>query len=60
MSAFLAGALFGALFVGAIFTVFITRARIGVHQEPDEWPAEFQPTAPVMTTRALIRERTFS
>lgn len=58
MNAFLAGALFGALFIGAIFTLFITRAS-RQRPEPDEWPHEFPAPAPAITSRALIKERTF-
>lgn len=56
MSPFIAGAIFGALFAGAILSLFITLLRRRAH-EPDEWPPQFEEPAPVMGPRALIIER---
>ena len=57
MSAFLAGALFGFLFMGGLFVIFVTRTR-APKKEIAEWREEnFQ--QPPVTTKLLIKERTF-
>ena len=58
MNAFLAGAIFGALFIGAIFTVFISRIQRPRPEPDNDWTPEFiEAPAPVFQTRALITER---
>ena len=55
MNAFFAGIVFGALFMGAIFVVFITKAR-SPRRDIAEWREDSYQQSPV-TTRILIKER---
>lgn len=55
MNAFFAGIVFGALFMGAIFVVFITKAR-SPRRDIAEWREDTYQQPPV-TTRILIKER---
>lgn len=58
MSAFIAGIIFGALFMGAVFVLFATRSqRPRRKREPAEWNVEFHEPPPVKT-RMIIQERT--
>lgn len=55
MSFFIAGALFGALFVGAAFVLYLTRLQ-GPKREPDPWREDtYQP--PIVTTKIVNRHR---
>lgn len=57
MSAFLSGVLFGALLIGAVFTVYLTRAR-PPHRDPIGWREDdFAP--PPVVTKLTINKRTF-
>lgn len=55
MNAFFAGIVFGALFMGAIFVVFITKAR-SPRRDIAEWREDTYQQPPVVT-RILIKER---
>lgn len=55
MSFFFAGALFGALFVGAAFVLYLTRLQ-SPKREPDPW-SEDTYQQPVVTTRIVNRHR---
>jgi hypothetical protein len=55
MNAFFAGIVFGALFMGAVSVIFITKAR-SPRREIAEWREENYQQPPV-TTRILIKER---
>ena len=57
MNTFFAGIVFGALFAGSIFVVFITKAR-SPRREIAEWREENYQQPPV-STKLLIKERTF-
>jgi hypothetical protein len=57
MNAFFAGVVFGALFMGAVSIIFITKAR-SPRREIAEWREENYQQPPV-TTKLLIKERTF-
>lgn len=57
MSAFLSGVAFGTVLVGAVFVLFITRAK-HPRREPIEWTPEFhEPPPPPVTTRILVNRR---
>lgn len=55
MNTFIAGGVFGALFMGSIFVLFITKAR-SPRRDIAEWREETYQQPPV-TTRILIKER---
>lgn len=55
MNAFAAGIVFGALFMGAIFVIFITKAR-SPRREIAEWREETY-QKPTVTTRIVNRHR---
>lgn len=55
MNAFFAGIVFGALFMGAIFVVFITKAR-SPRRDIAEWREDTYQQPPV-TTRIVNRHR---
>lgn len=55
MNAFVAGVVFGSLFMGSIFVLFITKAR-SPRREIAEWREETYQQPPVVT-RKLIKER---
>ena len=57
VNAFFGGIVFGALFMGCIFIIFITKAR-SPRREIAEWREETYQHPPV-TTKLLIKERTF-
>lgn len=56
LSAFLAGVVFGAIFMGSIFTIFTTRAK-RPRRDPIDWTSEFHEPAPIVTTRILVNRR---
>lgn len=60
MSAFLAGVVFGALFVGSLAVIFFTgvkRSQRELDDEIVEWTDEEYTPPPIATTRILIKER---
>jgi hypothetical protein len=57
MSAFLAGALFGFLFMGGVFVIFVTRTR-APKKEIADWREDTYQQPPVKN-RVLIQERHF-
>ena len=62
MSAFLAGAIFGALFIGSAFVLFVTGSRVNrreTRREILDWMDEGYEAPPIATTRILIRERNY-
>lgn len=61
MTQFLAGALFGALFIGSLFAVFITRIQPRRQVDP-RWDDPFEDPAPpqiITASPKLVRERHF-
>jgi len=58
MTAFLTGALCGALFAASVAAIFITRARINRAEPIEPWTEQHY-QAPAVTTRVLIRERSY-
>lgn len=59
MTAFLAGTLFGGLFTGAVYTIFVTRI-LRKRDEEDPWPPCFDQPAPVVMTRQTISKRQYT
>lgn len=59
MAPFLAGALFGGLFIAAAFVAFLTRARRS-EREIEPWADPFEdeaPPVPVVIHKSLIQRR---
>lgn len=56
MNAFIAGVVFGALFMGAVFTLIITRMRKPKREIIDWTEKAYEPP---VATKLLIKERTF-
>lgn len=55
MSAFLSGALVGALFIGSAFVIYLTRLH-RPKREPDPWREDtYHP--PIVTTKIVNRHR---
>lgn len=61
MSAFIAGVIFGALFISAVFVLVFTRTR-APRREPVEWDEEFFETdpAPPAVTKIMISKRQYT
>ena len=62
MTPFLAGTLFGFLFAGSLFVVFVTRNRASEPRHEPQWDDPFDDPSPVVQhiqSRKLVTERTF-
>lgn len=59
MTPFIAGTIFGALFMGSVFTLFLTRAR-RPRRDPIDWTPEFHEPPPPAVTRLTINKRSYT